>query len=118
LGTGDRWVIFSFDIDNQSATGDPTRDPPGAEYEVLVAEDRQATTIYHFQSGTWAGTGTHGAIYVTGNTLSARLPRTAFGGDEGGLQFKVSSATHDPGCSCYQQQDLLPDTGMPPAVVQ
>lgn len=118
LGSGDRWVIFALDIDNQAATGDATRDPPGAEYEVLVAEDRQDVTIYHYESGSWAGLGTFGAIYVTGNTLTARLPRSAFGGDEGGLRFKVSSSTLNPACSCYQQQDLLPDAGLAPAVVQ
>lgn len=118
LGSGDRWVIFTMDIDNQTSTGDATRDPPGAEYEVLVAEDRQDVTVYHYESGSWAGLGTFGAIYISGNTLTARIPRTAFGGDEGGLRFKVSSSTLDPGCSCYTQQDLLPDAGMPPAVVQ
>jgi hypothetical protein len=69
-------------------------------------------------SGSWLGEGTFGAIYVTGNTLTARLPRSAFGGDEGGLRFKVHSSTRDPGCSCYIEQDMLPDAGLAPAVVQ
>jgi hypothetical protein len=118
LGTGDRSAELFLDIDNQESTGDATKDPVGAEYDVYVLEDQASVLIYHYQSGNWVGLGSAGAIYVTGNTLSARLPRSAFGGDEGGLRFKVTSGSRDSGCGCFTGQDQLPNAGMPPVVVQ
>ncbi len=111
LGNDALSALYVLDVDDNSASGDTSQDPPGSEYWVIVRENLGSPIVYTYQAGNWSGLGASGTNFISGDKLIARVPRSILGASAGPLRFKVQGASYDGTCPCYVQRDLLPDAG-------
>ena len=109
-------LIINLDTDQSAATGQA---PDGTDYLVSMGDGQGNQALVAKNAGplTFTTVGSASVGFAT-DGMTATVPLSLLGNDDGKLNFRVTSFVHLPGMQTSGGLDDMPDSSLPPGRVQ